>query len=153
MTRLVIFSAIFCFFLTDALSQSSTLIDNTTDIFRKIEDQSGGKIKFSQNDSINKLIRKHIAHNENKDGIRGYRIRIYSNLGTGAREESQEIRTEFYEKFPDIPIYREYDSPYFKIYVGDFRTKIEAIKSLKKIQKHFPSAFVVPDTINYPELK
>ncbi|MFP4041249.1 MAG: SPOR domain-containing protein, partial [Bacteroidales bacterium] len=62
------------------------------------------------------------------------------------------IRTEFYEQFPDIPIYREYDSPYFKIYVGDFRTKIEAIKSLKKIQKHFPSAFVVPDTINYPEL-
>lgn len=152
MTRLVIFSAIFCFFLTDAFSQSNPLIDKTTDIFKKIEDQSEGKIKFSQNDSINKLIRKHIAHNEKKEGIPGYRIRIYSDLGTDAREDSREIRTEFYEKFPDIPIYREYDSPYFKVYVGDFRTKIEAIKSLKKIQRHFPSAFVVPDSINYPEL-
>lgn len=128
------------------------MIDKTTDIFRKIEQKSNERVKFVQNDSINKLIRKHIAYNDNREGMSGYRIRIYSNLGTKAREESQKIRSEFHEKFPDIPIYRKYDSPYFKIYVGDFRTKIEAIKSLNKIQEHFPSAFVVPDEINYPEL-
>jgi hypothetical protein len=141
---------LFSFLLSNA--QTETTESSKTDIFQKIEEESQGRITFEQEDSIHNLVLKHIANNRHKDGIPGYRIRVYSNLGTNARQESQEIRSKFYEEFPDIPVYREYDSPYFKVYVGDFRTKIEAIKSLKQIKRLFPAAFVVPDQINYPEL-
>ncbi len=152
MARIILLTAFFSLTFLFSTAQQDSLLRNTNDIFQKIEKGSDGRITFNQNDSIRNLVIKHIAYNKHKEGIPGYRIRIYSNLGTNARKRSQEIRTEFYDKFPDIPIYREYDSPYFKVYVGDFRTKIEAIKSLKKIKKYFPAAFVVPDQIELPEI-
>ena len=152
MIRTLAFIFIICFSYTATYGQADSLARKTKDVFTNIERQSEGRITFTQEDSIHNLVLKHIAKNKQKKGIPGYRIRIYSNLGTEARRESQEVRVKFYEEFPEIPVYREYDSPYFKVYVGDFRTKIEAIKSLKKISRYFPDAFVVPDQINYPDL-
>ncbi len=123
------------------------------DIFSNIENASQKKIQFNQQEEIHNLILRHIAKNRREGGIQGYRIRIFSDLGMNARTESEEVKTKFFEHFPNIPIYRKYDSPYFKVYVGDFRTKIEAVKNLKKIKRIFPNAFVVPDKINYPELE
>ena len=37
----------------------------------------------------------------------------------------------FEEEFPDIPAYLQYTDPDFKIRVGNFRTRIEAIPALK----------------------
>ena len=102
---------------------------------------------------INALVYNHIEQNKRKGGVPGYRIRIFSNLGSGARNQSQATKARFYELFPEIPIYREYDSPYFKVYVGDFRTKVDALKDFNRIKRYFTSAFIVPDRINYPELK
>jgi hypothetical protein len=152
MLKNFIITCLLCFSFSGILAQADSLVRETNDIFVNIETQSMGNISFSQNDSIHNLVLKHIAYNKRKQGISGYRINIYRNLGTHARRESKETRVKFHEKFPDIPVYMKYDSPYFKVYVGDFRTKIEAIKSLKKINKYFPSAFIVPDQINYPEL-
>ncbi|MGM0530140.1 MAG: SPOR domain-containing protein [Bacteroidota bacterium] len=122
------------------------------DVFNQIEDKSDNNIRFQQDSAINNLVLKHIAKNKENPEVDGYRIRIYADLGTEAREESEEVRAEFHEEFPEIPIYRNYDDSWWKVYVGDFRTKIEAIKYLKKIRSEFPSAFVVPDKINFPEL-
>jgi hypothetical protein len=74
-------------------------------------------------------------------------------LGNEARSQSQLVKSRFYELFPDIPIYHEYDNPNFKVYVGDFRTKVNALKEFNRIKKHFPSAFIVPDKINYPKIE
>lgn len=134
------------------LGQQDSIQQLSEDVFKKIEDKSDNNIRFQQDDAIHNLVLKHIAKNKKDPGIEGYRIRIYSDLGTHARDESENVKAEFYEKFPEIPVYREYDDPYYKVYVGDFRSKIEAIKSLKKIRKRYPSAFVVPDEINFPEL-
>jgi len=122
------------------------------DVFRNIEDKSGNNIRFQQDSAVHNLVLKHIAKNRRNPQIDGYRIRIFADLGTQAREESEKARAEFYEEFPEIPVYREYDDSWWKVYVGDFRTKIEAIKSLKKIRPEFPAAFVVPDRINFPDL-
>lgn len=134
-------------------AQADSIASTSKDIFYRIEQGSEGNINFFQSDSIQNLVLKHIINNKKQDGIPGYRIRIFSDVGRNARSNSERVKTEFYEKYSDIPVYREYDSPYFKVYVGDYRTKMEAIKCLKKIKKDYPSAFVVPDRINYPELE
>lgn len=153
MIKSIVLALVLCMSFSASYAQADSLAKTTNDIFIDIENHSNGRITFFQNDSIHNLVLKHIASNRQKSKISGYRIRIYSNLGTDARKESQRIRANFYENFPEIPVYLKYDSPYFKVYVGDFRTKIEAIKSLKKIKRKYPSAFVVPDQINYPELE
>ena len=135
-----------------SMAQSNQAGSQGDDIFQQIRFNSRGEITFQQDSMIRELVIKHVKKNRNNPGMEGYRIRIYSDLGTHARDESSEYRTQFYEKFPEIPIYRDYVRPYYKVYVGDFRTKIEAIKSLKRIKREFPSAFIVPDRINFPEL-
>lgn len=132
-------------------STESTISDN---IFYKIQEKEEGQgdVLIFQDIRINDLIYNHIEQNKRRDGIPGFRIRIFSDLGSSAREESQAVRTKFYELFPEIPIYLEYRSPYFRVYVGDFRTNIDALKEFKRIQRYFPSAFIKPDQINFPKL-
>ena len=45
------------------------------------------------------------------------------------------------EKFKDV--YFSFETPYYKIRIGKFVSKIEAIKELQKIKKTFPSAFIL----------
>jgi len=148
----VIILLIFSSVIFGQTSQSQSV---SNDIFSKIQEKEAGQgeILIFQDIRINELVSNHIEKNKRKGGVPGYRIRIYSNLGSTAREKSQGIKARFYELFPEIPIYREYDSPYFKVYVGDFRSKIDALADFNRIKRYFPSAFIVPDKINYPELE
>ena len=133
-------------------SQESTM---SGDIFYKIQEKEEGQgdVLIFQDMRINDLIYNHVERNKREGGVLGYRIRIFSDLGSTARDESQATKARFYELFPEIPIYPEYVSPYFRVLVGDFRTNIDALKEFKRIKKYFPSAFIVPYKINYPKLE
>jgi len=55
-------------------------------------------------------------------------------------------------KFPDIASYILFENPgYFKVRVGDFRSKTEATRLFLLISKDFPDAYMVPDFINFPD--
>lgn len=64
-----------------------------------------------------------------------------------------EAKAEFVEKYPEVPCYVTFQQPYYKVRIGDLRTKMEAEKLLKRIEAEYPNAFVVTDQINFPELK
>jgi hypothetical protein len=64
--------------------------------------------------------------------------------------ESEETLKRFQTLHRDVPAYRTYSNPYFKVTVGDFRTKSEAMELLSRIRHEFPSAFVVKESIEYP---
>ena len=85
--------------------------------------------------------------NKNTSGIPGYRIRIYSESGVGAKEEQQRVKARFLTLYPGIDAYNSYDEPFFKIYVGDCRTRSEALKLMDKIERNFPNPFIVDDFI------
>mgnify|MGYP001201395215 CR=1 FL=1 len=42
--------------------------------------------------------------------------------------EILQIKLDFIRLYPKIPVYLKYDEPYYKIRVGDCRTKLQAIK-------------------------
>ena len=52
--------------------------------------------------------------------------------------------------FHDVKAYRTYANPYFKVTVGDFRTRSEAMELLTRIKPLFPSAFIVKEPISFP---
>ena len=81
-------------------------------------------------------------------GVPGYRIRIFSESGVGAKEEQQRVRASFLSEFPEIDAYYRYDEPYFKVYVGDCRTRSEALKLYDLIKKEFPNPIIREDYIN-----
>ena len=55
-------------------------------------------------------------------------------------------------KYPDMGAYLIYQPPFFKIRVGDFRTKDEAYTFYKKLLSDFPVSYLIADQINYPVL-
>ena len=95
---------------------------------------------------------KQIDIKNGKRRINGYRIRIYSGNSQDARRRCDEIAGGFAASHPDIPVYKSYSNPFFKVTVGDFRTRDEALLFAESISGRYPSAFLVREPINYPSL-
>ena len=106
-----------------------------------------GQIEIIQPVQVENLLKMQIANNRLKKGIPGYRIQIFSDPRQTARQNADETRRNFMRSFPDIVAYTEYNAPNWKIFVGDFRTKNEALRARKIIEKQFPGAFIVSEII------
>ena len=91
---------------------------------------------------------KFLSSNSKVRGVPGYRIRIYSESGIGAKEDQQRVRARFLSPFPEIDAYYRYDEPFFKVYVGDCRTRSEALKLYDRVKRSFPNPILVEDYIN-----
>ena len=63
------------------------------------------------------------------------------------RDAAEAERTKFSTRFADFPTDIDYQQPNFVVLVGDYKTKLEAFESLKKIQGEFPNAFIVKGKI------
>jgi hypothetical protein len=94
-------------------------------------------------------MKSHVASNGART-ISGYRVRIFFDNKQNARTESEAVLKRFNGLYPDVMAYRIYANPYFKVSVGDFRTKSEAMALLARIKGAFPSAFVVKENIEFP---
>ncbi|MCK5823043.1 MAG: SPOR domain-containing protein [Bacteroidales bacterium] len=114
-----------------------------------------GQINIYQSESIKSLVNKFVYIHKKQRGIKGYRIQIFSASGQQARNEAKIKRSEFVSTYPDFDyrlIYPLYQPPFFKIRVGDYRTKEEALKFYKQVVKQFPNSYIVKAIINYPKL-
>ncbi len=109
---------------------------------------SGDRVSLELDSLLAPNYYKLISKNMKSSGVAGYRIRIYSESGIGAKKEQQQVRARFLSLYPDQDAYNRYTEPFFKIYVGDCRTKSDALKLQDLVRKNFPSPIVVPDFIN-----
>lgn len=122
------------------------------DIFHILPSKRAGDdadVQIRQSQEIMSSMRQHIASNSKRTSS-GYRVRIFFDNKQTARTESEKTLKRFKELFPGVAAYRIYANPYFKVTVGDFRTKSEAMALLTRIKGAFPSAFVVKESIEYP---
>lgn len=110
------------------------------------------KLGISQDPQMENLVGMHIRKNEAHRGISGFRVEIFFSSALDARQRALNTKASFMKDYPGIPVYVIYLSPDFKVRVGDFRSKNEALALMKMIQARFPKAFIVPDTIEYPSL-
>jgi hypothetical protein len=106
-------------------------------------------VNVRQSQQIANSMKSHVASNGART-ISGYRVRIFFDNKQNARTESEAVLKRFNGLYPDVMAYRIYANPYFKVTVGDFRTKSEAMALLARIKGAFPSAFVVKENIEFP---
>ena len=122
------------------------------DIFKLMPKKSEGgaaDVEIFQSDSLMNAMQKHVAANSGRT-LSGYRVRIFFDNRQSARVASEETLKRFESLYHDVVAYRTYANPYFKVTVGDFRTKSEAMALLERIRYEFPSAFVVKENISFP---
>ena len=119
------------------------------DLLNKLQEQGpGDQVSLELDSLILDNYNKLIAENMKSSGVPGYRIRIYSGSGVGAKEEQQQVRARFLSLYRGLDAYNRYDEPYFKVYVGDCRTRSEALKLLDRIKRDFPNSIIREDYIN-----
>ena len=119
------------------------------DIMPKKDSGSIADVNIFQADTIAQAVREHVSANADRT-LNGYRVRIFFDNKQSARVASEETLKRFESMYHDVAAYRTYANPYFKVTVGDFRTKSEAMALLERIRYEFPSAFVVKENIAFP---
>lgn len=122
------------------------------DVFGIMPSKSRGDeadVEIRQSQEIKNSMRSHVEANA-KRTMSGYRVRIFFDNRQSARNDSEATLKKFRNLYPEVVAYRIYANPYFKVTVGDFRTKSEAMELLTTIKGAFPSAFVVKENIEYP---
>ena len=94
-----------------------------------------GNIKINQSSKLDSIIK---LKKELNSKIQNLRIQIYS----GDRENAEQIIQEFNEIFNDTTADVIYETPNYKVWVGNYYTQLEADKRLIEIRKKFRSAFI-----------
>lgn len=89
---------------------------------------------------------------KNTPQIKGYTILLFSGSGANSKLKARNLEINFNEKFPKTITHLAWKSPNYEVRAGDFRTKLEAEKTLKEIRAEFPTAFVKSDLIELPAL-
>ena len=110
------------------------------------------KLEIEQDPEIMRLVGLHIRKNESIRGMQGFRVEIFFSSALDARQRALQTKAAFLRDYPDVNVYVIYISPDFKVRVGNFRTKSEALAMIKQIQDRFPKAFLVPEIIEFPNL-
>lgn len=122
------------------------------DVFHLMPSKDAGAnadVIINQTSVVADAVRRQVASNSER-ALSGYRVRIFFDNKQTARVESEETLKRFESLYHDVVAYRTYANPYFKVTVGDFRTKSEAMRLLERIRREFPSAFVVKENIEFP---
>lgn len=139
--------------VVQAQSIDSTLVGRNVFEWVGQEGPYGNHIQLVQSAQVMDAVNARIAQqSENSAKLSGYRVRIFFDNKQTARNESAEIVKEFSLYSPNTAVYRIYENPYFKVTVGDFRTKSEAVKFMNEIKEKYPQAFIAREAINFPNL-
>ena len=120
-------------------------IDSTILSYINITDSLSENLIVS--DSIDVAMTKYLEKNKNKKS-KCFRLRIFLDNSQNAREVSKNIADEFLEEYPECPLFRTYSNPYWRVTVGEFRAKSDALKFMDKIRKYYPSSFVVRESFS-----
>ena len=105
---------------------------------------------------INRLVKKQAQINEettraNRRTMPGFRIQV---INTNDRKVAIDTKTKVYQLYPELKAYIQYQSPYFRLKIGNFKTRQEAQEYLSGLSKDFQgNLFIVRDIIEVrPEI-
>ena len=93
-----------------------------------------GRVTVNQDKSIDKLL----EYKQDVSTNIVYKIQIFS----GERAPAERAMSEFRSVYGDIPSSMEFNTPNYKIWVGNFRDRLEADRALVRIKKNYMNAFI-----------
>jgi hypothetical protein len=111
---------------------------------------STSSIVIHKDPRVDLLVKKQIEVNEEttrnaRRFVAGYRIQV---INTSDRNAAIKAKTKIYQLFPELKAYLLYQSPYFRLRVGNFKDQEEAEDYRKALSKEFPnSVFLVRDIV------
>ncbi|WP_163630474.1 SPOR domain-containing protein [Paludibacter sp. 221] len=124
---------------------------NVFDLLRKPDSITNAAANFNQDVRVEQLFIDRQMLN-GAGSIAGFRVQVFSsNRQQTAKSEAFRIKALMQEKFPEKGVYESYTSPFWKVRIGDFRSREEAQEFLTHLAKTFPAMrremYIIPDEI------
>lgn len=106
--------------------------------------QVEGELKIENSAKIDQLLTQKKEYNKKINILKGFKIQLFYGNEKGAYE----IKDEFESLFPEISTKIIFSSPEWKVQVGNYKTRLQADRSLVEIKKEYPSAIIFATEID-----
>jgi hypothetical protein len=120
-------------------------------IFQCVSAQQGN-VQVIADERIDLLVEKHKYYNRHQPELEGWRIQIFFDAGANSKRKATEVQNRFTSRYHGTEAYLSFKEPYYRVRIGDFRTRIEAEGFLQKIKGEYPNGFAVSEPINPPPI-
>ena len=94
---------------------------------------------LSQDIKIEQLLKEKRKLNQSISTNESYKIQIFYGNSAESKKKLQEFKKEFKEIDGTIV----YTNPNFKVWVGNFETRLEVEKAMLEIKKKYPTALLI----------
>jgi hypothetical protein len=101
----------------------------------------------SANDAVTEIESK-----SRRKEVEGYRVVIFSDNSQYAGDNAKSVLETFKSNHPHINAYMVYESPYFKVSVGDCLTLEEASHLMLQLDDEYPELFPKREVIKFVDL-
>ena len=111
---------------------------------------TSGLVVVHKDPRLDLLVNKQIQINEETSRLarrtmKGFRLMV---INTNKRDEAIAAKTQVYTYFPELKAYLQYQSPFFKLKTGNFKTRDEADEYRKRLNVYFPKGvFIMNDVM------
>ena len=159
MEKIAYVIAVVMFFSLSVYGQETTVVNkirkNPADtsltynpVFSMLNADVQGNVSVEQSSDVKRAFDSYNA-SAAKSKNYGYKILVYSSNSKNARGASSSIASSLKSSYPQLNVYRSYQAPFFMVHVGDFRTKIDAMKILYELSPTHKQAKVVKSIIGW----
>ena len=154
-------------FLIASISMLSAQEHVTTEVHEKVtifdalerNAPDKGRVTVTQDPKIKQLVGQYLSgeHIEDEEEerylmINGYRTQVFSgNNQRLSKEEATQKEKQIKDLFPEVTTYVSYTAPFWKLRIGDFRSKEEAFILQRQLMEAFPlfakEMYIVKDNV------
>ncbi|MBF9219583.1 sporulation protein [Hymenobacter ruricola] len=96
------------------------------------------------NPQVEQRLRDQAYTNQNVKYTQGYRILVYLGL---ERDQVMAIRRAIISRYPDETDYIVFKSPVYRLYIGDYLTKLDAARGLARLRGLSPKLELEPTQV------
>ncbi len=148
---IIILAAFFTMASFGARAQDSLNLSrmDSTYVGRSILSVIGPGAEINQTPQVRQALQNYVNSNASK-AIQGYRIRVFYDNSPQARVRSESIAAYLRAQYPETGVYRSFESPNYKVTIGDFRTREEALRIYNALKGTYPTAYIIKENINFP---
>jgi hypothetical protein len=90
---------------------------------------------------VEQRLRDQAFTNQNVKYASGFRVRAYLGL---ERDQVMNIRRQIISRYPDETDYITFKQPVYRLYVGDYISKLDAARGLARVRQFVPRAELEP---------
>ena len=103
---------------------------------------NGQNVVINEDPKISDMMARMVEINRSDNKLNGWRIQI---LATTDRQKLEDAKSRFLAKYPALSINWVHAKPYYKLRVGAFTSKLEAVQLLHRLKRDYPSAYPAKD--------